>query len=82
MKHSIAAILMPLVLIAGAAVAQQYPGKSVRVVIPWPAGGSNDVVGRIVLQRVAESTGQQFIIDNRGGAAGTIGADVVAKAPD
>ena len=81
MKHSIAAILMPLVLIAGAAVAQQYPVKSVRVVIPWPAGGSNDVVGRIVLQKVAESTGQQFIIDNRGGAAGSIGADVVAKAP-
>ena len=72
---------MPLVLIAGAAVAQQYPVKPVRAVIPWPAGGSNDVVGRIALQKVAESTGQQFIIDNRAGAAGSIGADVVAKAP-
>ena len=66
---------------AGAVSAQTYPSKSVRVVIPWPAGGSNDVVGRIVMQKVAEFTGQQFVVDNRGGAAGSIGADVVAKAP-
>jgi tripartite-type tricarboxylate transporter receptor subunit TctC len=72
---------MPLVLMAGAVLAQQYPSKPVRVVIPWPPGGSNDVVGRIVLQRVAENVGQQFIVDNRAGAAGSIGADVVAKAP-
>ena len=62
-------------------VAQTYPSKPVRVVIPWPPGGSNDIVGRIVMQKVAESTGQQFVIDNRAGAAGSIGADVVAKAP-
>ena len=66
---------------AAAAFAQPYPSKPVRVVIPWPAGGSNDVVGRIVLQKVGESMGQQFVIDNRPGAAGSIGADVVAKAP-
>ena len=72
---------MVLVLAAGGVLAQPYPNKPVRVVIPWPPGGSNDVVGRIVLQKVAESLGQQFIIDNRGGAAGSIGADVVAKAP-
>jgi tripartite-type tricarboxylate transporter receptor subunit TctC len=66
-----------------AAVAQSYPAKTVRVVIPWPPGGSNDVVGRIVMQKLGEATGQQFIVDNRGGAAGSIGADVVAKAaPD
>jgi len=53
----------------------------VRVVIPWPPGGSNDVVGRIVTQKVGENLGQQFIVDNRAGAAGSIGADVVAKAP-
>ena len=81
MKHSIAATIIPLALIAGAVAAQPYPAKPVRVVIPWPPGGSNDVVGRIVLQRVAESVGQQFIVDNRAGAAGSIGADVVAKAP-
>jgi tripartite-type tricarboxylate transporter receptor subunit TctC len=50
-------------------------------VIPWPPGGSNDVVGRIVMQKLAEATGQQFVFDNRPGAAGSIGADVVAKAP-
>jgi tripartite-type tricarboxylate transporter receptor subunit TctC len=60
--------------------AQAYPTKPVRVIIPWPAGGSNDIVGRIVAQRLSESLGQQFVIDNRPGAAGTIGADAVAKA--
>ena len=63
--------------------AQQYPVKPVRVVIPWPPGGSNDIVGRLVSQKLSETTGQQFVVDNRGGAAGTIGSDVVAKsAPD
>jgi tripartite-type tricarboxylate transporter receptor subunit TctC len=53
------------------------------VLIPWPPGGSNDVVGRIVFQKVAENLGQQFVVENRGGAAGTIGAELVAKAvPD
>ena len=64
-----------------AAQAQNYPSKVVRVVIPWPPGGSNDVVGRVVMQKVSEALGQQFVIDNRGGASGSIGADVVAKAP-
>ena len=63
--------------------AQSYPAKPVRVVIPWPPGGSNDIVGRLVLQKMGESLGQQFVVDNRAGAAGSIGADLVAKAaPD
>jgi tripartite-type tricarboxylate transporter receptor subunit TctC len=70
-----------LALVAGVVCAQPYPSKPVRAVIPWPPGGSNDVVGRIVMQKVAENLGQQFIVDNRAGAAGSIGADVVAKAP-
>src|SRR6478735_7959309 len=70
-------------LLAGAAAAQSgaFPLKPVRVVIPWPPGGGNDIAGRIVMQKVSESTGQQFTIDNRGGAGGTIGADLVAKSP-
>ena len=72
---------LALAVFAGAVAAQSYPAKPVRVLIPWPAGGSNDVVGRIVMQKVAEGIGQQFIVDNRGGAAGSIGADLVAKAP-
>ena len=61
--------------------AQQYPVKPVRVVIPWLPGGSNDVAGRIVMQKLGEAMGQQFVIDNRAGAAGSIGAESVAKAP-
>jgi tripartite-type tricarboxylate transporter receptor subunit TctC len=65
------------------AEAQNYPSKPVRVIIPWPSGGLTDVAGRIVFQKVSESLGQQFIIDNRPGATGSIGADAVAKAqPD
>ena len=74
-------VIVALALLAGAVSAQSYPSKPVRVVIPWPPGGSNDVVGRIVTQKVGENLGQQFIVDNRAGAAGSIGADVVAKAP-
>ena len=66
---------------AGLASAQVWPAKAVRVVIPWPPGGSNDVVGRIVMQKVGESLGQQFVVDNRPGASGAIGAEPVAKAP-
>lgn len=76
-----------LIVLAGASVlsapvfAQKYPDKPVRVVIVFPPGGSNDVVGRIVFQKVSELMGQQFIIDNRGGAAGQIGSEIVAKSP-
>lgn len=83
------AIQLALIALAGltvaplAAVAQNYPDKPVRVIIPWPPGGSNDIVGRVVMQKMTENLGQQFVIDNRGGAAGTIGSDFVAKsAPD
>ena len=63
------------------AFAQAYPARAVRVIVVFPPGGSNDVTARIVFQRMSEQLGQQFVIDNRGGAAGTIGADVVAKSP-
>jgi tripartite-type tricarboxylate transporter receptor subunit TctC len=53
----------------------------VRVVIPWPAGGSNDIVGRVVMQELSRTLGQQFVIDNRAGASGVVGADLVAKTP-
>jgi tripartite-type tricarboxylate transporter receptor subunit TctC len=71
-----AALLLP-----AAAFAQAYPNKPVRVIIVFPPGGSNDVVGRLVFQKVSELAGQQFVVDNRGGAAGTIGSEVVAKSP-
>ncbi|HEX2827722.1 MAG TPA: tripartite tricarboxylate transporter substrate binding protein [Burkholderiales bacterium] len=69
------------VLACGAAWAQPYPSKPVRVVIVFPPGGATDVVGRIVFQKVGEQLNQQFIMDNRVGAGGTIGAANVAKSP-
>jgi len=66
---------------SSASASAQYPAGPVRVVIPFPAGGPTDVVGRIICQHMSESLKQQFVIDNRGGASGTIGADMVAKAP-
>ncbi len=72
-----------LLAVAPAARAQAYPVKPVRVLIPWPPGGSNDIVGRIVFQRVGETLGQQFVIENRAGAASNIGTEIVARsAPD
>ncbi|MFZ2737256.1 MAG: tripartite tricarboxylate transporter substrate binding protein [Burkholderiaceae bacterium] len=60
-----------------------YPNKPVRLIVPFPAGGSTDIVGRIVAQKLSERLGQNVIVDNRGGAGGTIGADVASKAaPD
>jgi len=84
MNRNMQLILAALVaaLAAPATVlAQAYPSKPVRVLIVFPPGGSNDVTGRIVFAKVSENIGQQFVIENRGGAAGTIGADIVAKSP-
>ena len=70
-----------IVLACGTAWGQAYPSKPVRVVIVFPPAGATDIVGRIVFQKVGEQLGQQFIIDNRAGAGGTIGAALVAKSP-
>jgi len=61
--------------------AQNYPSKVVRVVVPYPPGGTVDAVARTIAQRLSESMGQQFIVDNRPGASGTIGSAAVAKSP-
>jgi len=67
----------------GKAVAQTYPGKPIRIIVPFPAGGPTDVLSRIVSQKMAESWGQQVLVDNRPGANTIIGAEAVAKAaPD
>lgn len=68
---------------AGMAWSQAYPAKPVRVIVPFPPGGANDIVARIVLPKVSEQMAQQFIIDNRSGAGGTIGSALVAQSkPD
>jgi tripartite-type tricarboxylate transporter receptor subunit TctC len=71
-----------LALTAGAAAAD-YPDKPIRLIIPFPPGGSNDVVGRLVAHNLSDVLGQQVFVDNRGGAGGTIGSELASKAePD
>lgn len=70
-----------LAVAASAAGAQSYPNKQVRVIIPFPPGGTLDTVGRLLAQKLSDQTGQTFVVENRPGGNGTIGADAVAKAP-
>lgn len=75
---------MPLLLapaLAAAADASAYPAKTVRFILPFAAGGGTDVVARAIAQKLTEQLGQPFIVDNRAGANGSLGADLVAKAP-
>src|SRR5258708_4481953 len=72
-----------LITIAAGAQAQSYPTKSIRMIVPFAAGGSTDALARAVGQKLGDNFGQQVIVDNRTGANGNIGTDMVAKAnPD
>lgn len=77
-KFAIATVCLAM---AGFASAQNYPSKVVKVVIPFPPGGTLDTVGRQLAQKLSDQMGQPFIIENRPGGNGVIGGDVVAKAP-
>lgn len=66
---------------AALAHAQGYPAKPIRLIIPFPPGGSNDVVGRVIAAQLGERLGQTVIVDNRGGAGGTLGINAAAKSP-
>ena len=74
-------IALLLVLVSNIALAQAYPNRPVRLIIPFPPGGSNDVVGRAMGQQLGERLGQSVVIDNRGGAGGIIGTNEAAKSP-
>src|SRR5262249_36830334 len=80
-RHFVQATLAAAMLGTGAAaMAQAYPSKPVTMIIPFPPGGTLDVVGRLLAQKLGEQMGQTFIVDNRPGGAGTIGAIAVQKA--
>jgi tripartite-type tricarboxylate transporter receptor subunit TctC len=66
---------------AQAAAAEAYPTRPIRFIVPFPPGGGNDIVARIVAAKLTEGLGQQVVVDNRGGAGGTLGTDLTAKAP-
>ena len=77
------ATLTALTLTAPTAFAQTYPDKPVKLLVPYPPGGATDVIGRVLAQKLSAALGQQFVVDNRAGAGGSLGAGVVAKAaPD
>jgi tripartite-type tricarboxylate transporter receptor subunit TctC len=79
----LAAAAAVLLTIAGAAAADDYPNKPVRLIVPFPPGGSNDVVGRLIAKQLTDKLGQNVFVDNRGGAGSLIGTDALAKAaPD
>lgn len=82
MKRSIMLSLVAMFLVAGhPASGQPYPQRPIRMVVPFPPGGSIDTVARSIVQHWVAGLNQQIVIDNRGGAAGTIGTELVAKAP-
>jgi tripartite-type tricarboxylate transporter receptor subunit TctC len=70
-----------LLAAAAGAVAEDYPTKPIRLIVPFPPGGSNDVVGRLIAKVLSEKIGQQVFVDNRAGAGGMIGTEALSKAP-
>src|SRR5215218_1484692 len=73
--------LLPGLFYVGTAFTQAYPAKPVRMVVPFAPGGAVDVTGRIIAQSLSTRLGQQVVVENRGGAGGNIGVELVAKSP-
>ena len=71
---TVLAMALPL-----SAMAQAYPSKPIKMIVPFPAGGTTDIVARIIAQKMTESMGQPVTVDNRGGAGGNVGVDLMAK---
>src|SRR6187402_3012839 len=81
-KNSVVVLIAAaLTSIASGVAAQTYPVKPLRIIVPFPPGGATDIAGRYIAIRLGETFGQQVVVDNRGGANGTLGLDLAAKAP-
>ena len=70
-----------LLALAGTVLAQAYPSRPIRLIVPWPPGQSTDLFARVIAERVSQALGQPIVVDNRAGAGGLIGSDIVAKSP-
>ncbi len=81
MKRWLARLGAAIILASVPALAQQYPAKPVKIVVAFPPGGGNDFVARFIAARLSASLGQQFVVENRPGAGGTIGVEIGLKAP-
>src|ERR1700712_2891444 len=76
-----ASVAVCAIAFAASAAAQQYPSQPVRMIVPFAPGGNTDIIARAFTQKWSELLGQQVIVDNRGGAGGTIGTEAAARAP-
>ncbi|MFN6955914.1 MAG: Bug family tripartite tricarboxylate transporter substrate binding protein [Acetobacteraceae bacterium] len=74
-------LAVPAVFAAGRAAAQAWPSRPMRLIVPFPPGGTTDIVGRLVAARMGAALGQPMVVENRPGAGGTVGSDLVAKSP-
>src|SRR5688572_6839920 len=84
MKPGCGALILAACLVAPALsvqAADQYPSRPVRFIVPFPPGGGNDILGRAFAEKIGERMGQQWVVDNRGGASSIIGAEMAARAP-
>lgn len=81
LRHVVVAMATSAALCATAAMAQDYPVKTVRFIVPYPPGGSSDVLARVIAQKLTEALGRQVVVENRPGATGNIGHELAAKSP-
>jgi tripartite-type tricarboxylate transporter receptor subunit TctC len=79
-RHAASAVFA-FALVAGLAHAQDWPSKPIRMIVPYPPGGGTDVVARIVNEKLSPELGQTIVVDNKGGAGGSVGTELAAKAP-